>query len=74
MLRKGHGDLYKAQQRKRYEALSMSYNLRDSTFVGAYPLGFLDKAYLIFLVSYVGERPWWSIQSLNKGRKKKAKR
>ena len=29
--------------------------------------------YFIFLVSYVGERPWWPIQSLNKGRKKKAK-
>ena len=26
-----------------------------------------------FLVSYVGERPWWPIQCLNKGRKKKAK-
>ena len=26
-----------------------------------------------FLVSYVGERPWWPIQSPNKGRKKKAK-
>ena len=28
---------------------------------------------LFFLVSYVGERPWWPIQCLNKGRKKKAK-
>ena len=28
---------------------------------------------LSFLVSYVGERPWWPIQSPNKGRKKKAK-
>ena len=27
-----------------------------------------------FLVSYVEERPWWSIQSPNKGRKKKAER
>ena len=26
-----------------------------------------------FLVSYVEERPWWPIQSPNKGRKKKAK-
>ena len=25
------------------------------------------------LVSYVGERPWWPIQCLNRGRKKKAK-
>ena len=29
--------------------------------------------YFLFLVSYVGERPWWPILSLNKGRKKKAK-
>ena len=28
---------------------------------------------LFFLVSYVGERPWWPIQGLNKGRKKNAK-
>ena len=28
---------------------------------------------VIFLVSYVGKRPWWPIQCLNKGRKKKAK-
>ena len=27
----------------------------------------------IFLVSYIGERPWWPIQSPNKGRKKKVK-
>ena len=27
----------------------------------------------LFSVSYVGERPWWPIESLNKGRKKKAK-
>ena len=26
-----------------------------------------------FLVSFVGERPWWPIQCLNKGRMKKAK-
>ena len=26
----------------------------------------------LFLVSYVGERPWWPIQSPNKGRKKEA--
>ena len=26
-----------------------------------------------FIVSTVGERPWWPIQSLNNGRKKKAK-
>ena len=26
-----------------------------------------------FLVGYVGERPWWPIQSPNKGRKKEAK-
>ena len=25
------------------------------------------------LVSYVGESPWWPIQSPNRGRKKKAK-
>ena len=25
----------------------------------------------IFLVSYVGERPWWSMQSPNEGRKTK---
>ena len=28
---------------------------------------------IIFLASYVPERPWWPIQSPNKGRKKKAK-
>ena len=27
---------------------------------------------LSFLVSYAGERPWWPIQCLIKGRKKKA--
>ena len=27
----------------------------------------------LFLVSYVVERPWWPMQSSNKGRKKKAK-
>ena len=27
----------------------------------------------LFLLSYVGEWPWWPIQSLNNGRKKKAK-
>ena len=26
-----------------------------------------------FLVSYVGKKPWWHIQSPNKGRKKKVK-
>ena len=26
----------------------------------------------LFLVSYVGEKPWWPIQSPNRGRKKKA--
>ena len=26
-----------------------------------------------FLVSYVGERPWWPVQSPNKGRKNKLK-
>ena len=26
-----------------------------------------------FLVSCIGERPWWPLQSPNKGRKKKAK-
>ena len=29
--------------------------------------------YFLILVSYVGERPWWPVQSLNKGRKKKVK-
>ena len=29
--------------------------------------------FLFFLVSYVGERPWWPIQRPNKGRKKQAK-
>ena len=28
----------------------------------------------VFLVSYVGERPWWPIQNPNKGRKRMAKR
>ena len=28
---------------------------------------------LLFLVNHAGERPWWPIQSPNKGRKKKAK-
>ena len=35
-----------------------------------FPLIFQE---IIFLVSYVGERPWRSIQRPNKGRKKKAK-
>ena len=30
-------------------------------------------SFISFLVSYVGERLWWPIQCLNKGRKKKAK-
>ena len=34
---------------------------------------YYEKFFLFFLVSYVEERPWWSIQSPNKGRKKKAK-
>ena len=37
-----------------------------STYVTAYFISF-------FLVSYVGERPWWPMQSPNKGRKKKVK-
>ena len=31
-----------------------------------------DKGAVFFLEGYVEERPWWPIQSLNKGRKKKA--
>ena len=34
---------------------------------------FLPLLFSFFLISYVGERPWWPIQCLNKGRKKKAK-
>ena len=33
----------------------------------------LGLFFIFILVSYVGERPWWPIQSLNNGRKKKAK-
>ena len=31
------------------------------------------KSIFFFLVSYVGERPWWPKKCLNKGSKKKAK-
>ena len=34
----------------------------------------LKPLFFLFLVSYVGERPWWPIQCLNKERKRKAKR
>ena len=33
----------------------------------------LADFFLLFLVSYAEERPWWPIQSPNKGSKKKAK-
>ena len=32
-----------------------------------------SKTIFFSLLGYVGERPWWPIQCLNKGRKKKAK-
>ena len=38
-----------------------------------YFFSFLSFFFSFFLVSYVGERPWWAIQIPNKGRKKKAK-
>ena len=30
-----------------------------------------SSSFFFFLVSYVGERPWWPIQCLNIGRRKK---
>ena len=33
---------------------------------------FFILIFFFFLVGYVEERPWWPIQSPNKGRKKKA--
>ena len=33
----------------------------------------MTKSFFVFCVSYVGERPLWPIQCLNKGRKKNAK-
>ena len=37
-----------------------------------FPTGKIAKGFLL-LVSYVKERPWWPIQSPNRGRKKKGK-
>ena len=33
---------------------------------------YTGDVFFFFLVGYVEERPWWPIQSPNKGRKKKA--
>ena len=53
--------------------LSIHQSIYLSIYLSTYlSLIFFSKLLSFFLVSCVGERPWWPIQSLNNGRKKKA--
>ena len=77
MFEKGHGGLYRAPKKEESERLR-ARRRQDVAVVNGQGKFLFQKEmrsffFLFFLLSSVGERPWWPIQNPNNGRKKKAK-